>query len=166
MNSDIINSLLKSSRENLLMYGELTPFGFLIKGNQIVNSIILDMSADKYESVFQAGAIARMKNADALILIMEGAYRRFETEEEVKYAMEHYDTEAPLTYPKSMRQEVVICTCVEFPSMKISGSAMNFNGDFPKFKFEEPTEMPEMSGAITDNVINGWKSADMVLKRG
>jgi len=162
---EFIVGILEKAKENLNDHGELLPVGFMIIGDAIV-VMPTQMSEDKYEGLFICGGTARIAKAEYLITLNDAAARHFSSPEQAQYMLDNPETEAPLTYPKSMRQECVIAQVIDFSTREASVVMMPYSGDHPNFKFEEPTEMIKCQGALANSVLKGWDVAELGIRRG
>jgi hypothetical protein len=121
--------LIEAAKKNLVNDGALHPVFFLCRGEQMVMPPTLmssfdrilgdlsDMDEWKTRAVYLIGGMARVMNADRVILIWDAAFRTFEgVAPEDRRAIEGDPTERPLLYPKSMRTECIIFEDITLPS--------------------------------------------------
>jgi len=165
---ELILKLLEKAKEMLIKDGKLYPISFIIKGHlmSLAPAIPTEVETNKYRNMAILGGFARGTQADFVVALFDGAAKHYDTPEQAKYAMENPDTESPLSYPKSMRQECVIAQVVDFKTRKSYASLLPYSGDHPNFKFEEPTEMVETGGAMADYAIKGWDMVEEGIQKG
>lgn len=152
----ILNEITNLTKEILKKDGFLTPVFLTFKSDQLIGepqSMLLeeDIPAEeaKDKSTFIAGVTARIRNADSIILIWDAAFRTFDSSKE-------YDqTEAPLTYPKSLRTE-----CIVIYEIKLTSGKTNIKIILYKGGDKEPVEfLPE----IPDEQTFESRFTDIVL---
>lgn len=157
--------ILNLAKELLLKEGELEPMSFFVKDEGITAHKVRN-TGNKYMDALFLGGLARGYRLDRLLILFDGAARQYKTEEEVEYAKENMDTEAPLTYPKSMRQEILVLVAIEFPSKKVSAHMLEYSGDHPNFEFKEVHHMDELQGEIPNKIVEGWDAVNEGISKG
>lgn len=165
---ETVLKFLGKAKELLIKDGELCPIAFIFKGHfmSVAPPIPTDIETDKYRNMAIVGGFARSAQADCLLALFDGAAKHYDTPEQAKYAMENHETEAPLSYPKSMRQECIIAQVVDFKTRKAYAVLLNYSGDHPNFKFEEPTEMVVIEGAMAEYAFKGWDMVEEGIHNG
>jgi hypothetical protein len=163
----VIDSAMKVAKKCLLRDGYVVPAILFFKGGSMLGDPcpMQDLDADtnisKTKNAFMAGAFARIRKADLVVMVWEGAFRKIDPE---KYD----ETEAPLLYPKSMRTECIIIEGIEVPSGKEEVTIAPYKGgDGEKVEF-----LPnELDGAgyksrFVELVVQGWKDFPKLMEKG
>jgi hypothetical protein len=152
---EFAHGLLEQSKK-FLLNEDFQPAAFVKKDDSLVQ-VPAAITGDKYRDL---GALARSMKASDIVMIFDAAARKFKDPEAAKYAAENMETEAPLCYPKSMRQEMIVLVAIDFSSRESRCCVMEYSGEHPDFKFEKLSDLEEMEGAIPDHVLEGWSIAD------
>lgn len=165
VSTEFLHKMLEQAKQILLEDGELEPAAFVKKDDTLVQ-VPAVITGKKYHDANLLGALARSMRATDIISVFDGAGRSYSNPEDAKYALENPDTEAPLSYPRSMRQETVVIFAIECATKTCKVCMMKYSGETPEeFKFEEPSEM-DISGAIPESIIEGWDVAEKGIKEG
>lgn len=106
MEKTIYEELLDSAKTLLTQDGHIMPVFFLFREGKISHLLGAPFNdeEDKYKSATTAGYNAQQRGCDVVAFICDAAMKEYDG------PVEDYDpvTEAPLTYPKSMRQECLV----------------------------------------------------------
>lgn len=147
----VVEDLKVIAKRLLEKDGFLSPVIFLIKNDQLMIEPIPMEAIDK---IMGAGLMAKDFGADKIILIWDAAFRT------VDKLPEPYDeTEAPLTYPKSMRTECILLNEIEVPSGKDNTIVIPYKGgDGEPVEFL-PDNLPEeakFKSRFTEIALQGY----------
>lgn len=122
-----IDGLKEVAKKNLSKDGHLASVFFLLRDETLIGEPLLTSMFDhvykdnvnaedsKTRAVFCMGALAKKFNANRLIMIWDAAMRTMPPDTKIN-ALD--TTEAPLSYPKSMRTECIIINEIFFPDGK------------------------------------------------
>lgn len=152
--------LITRARGLLLKDGELFPVCFIrdrsdVSGSTFVAKLLMETD-DQYENLFLAGHWAREEGSDVLICMYDAAARRYDNKD-FQYAMDNVESESPLSYPKAMRRECIVCSVMDFSTRVGYISTLFYSGDHPDLVFDDSiTELTETSGAVMDNILGGY----------
>jgi hypothetical protein len=149
----LVNVFFLCQSEALLIDPQQTSMFDRIYGDN------LNSEDSKTRSVYCMGALAKQVGANRLIMIWDGAMRT--APENFKYN----ETEAPLTYPKSMRTECIIINEILFDTGKDNTIIIPYKGgDGDPVEFlENKLEGISPESRFTEVAIKGY---NRLLKGG
>jgi hypothetical protein len=123
----ILENLIEIAKKNLVKDGRLEPVFFLLRDEEFAYlpmSMVsigriyarqghapLNAEDTKTRDMYTIGGLAKGFRANRVVTIMDGAFRTIENP-----PAEYDDTEAPLSYPKSMRTEALTIQDMLLPS--------------------------------------------------
>jgi len=132
-------------------------------GHKVIPGMFDDDDA-KHEFYRTVGAECRTSNLQIALLVNDAAMREVKTDKEAEFIKANYDTESPLSYPKSMRTECIIALGFNFateetftvaqPYREATDGAIEFH--------KELMRLPDAKSALVDNLKEGWKEADVL----
>jgi hypothetical protein len=159
----VVENLKIIAKKLLEKDGFLSPVIFLIKNDQLmiepipmeaIDKIMGATEDSKARSAFVAGLMAKDFGADKIILIWDAAFRTVD-----KLSEPYDETEAPLTYPKSLRTECIILNEIEVPSGKDNTIVIPYKGgDGEPVEFL-PDNLPEdakFESRFTEIALRGY----------
>jgi len=178
----LLDEIIKIAKTNLVMDGKLHPVFFLLKDEDFVLEptllVMLDrifarngyehtpfqaplnMEDTKTRDTFAIGCLAKALGANRVIVIWDGAFRSVENPKDFKYD----DTEAPLSYPRSMRTECLIFNEVWVPEGKDHTVIVPYKGGegvpvefLPDDKFNQ--EGVNYQSRFTEIILAGYNRA-------
>ena len=158
----LVEDITTIAKKNLSDDGYLCPIFFLVKDEMIIAppipcNILFDkkLNAEDAKSfaVFKMGVLARAYKATRLIMIWDAAMRTMPKDG-------NYDaTDAPLTFPKSMRTECIIVNDINLQSGKDKTCIVPYKGgDGEPVEFlpdEDYKDMPAES-RFTELALEGY----------
>jgi hypothetical protein len=156
---DILQGLMKIAKQNLLKDGYLAPVIMWFRneipiGNpQLFKDFKCPTSEEnKDKNILFAGFVAKVLQADTIVFIWDAAMKTMNPDQP-------YDiTESPLTYPESMRTEVIIIEGIKVPSGKEDVLITPYKGGNGK-PVEFLPDMPEMDqyeSRISKVLLSGY----------
>lgn len=160
---ELVQAVSEIAVENLKKYGHLTPVAFLLKDKNIIAVLMLTFQTDdvKYTQYYNIGEEARKRSADAILIVSDVAMREYKTMDDVKYMLKNYATEAPLSYPESMRQDGIFYSAIDLMSGKADGFFQRYvrlhsqEDIFKFFKIESFKEA--LIGDLQETVLKGFR---------
>lgn len=114
---------------------------------------------EKHQFYQEVGSVCKSMGLDIVLLINDAAMREMKTDEEVAFIRKNYDTESPLSYPKSMRTECLIALGHNFHSGEQIIIAQPYkNAEDGSLDFSrKPVSLPQSDSAIVDSILKGWE---------
>ena len=161
----LVEKLSKTAMTNLERDGFLTPVALLIRGKHILMPIIIhyETDEDKYKNYYLVGKVAKSYSADAIILVNDAAMRGFEKLEDFQYAKKNYASESPLTYPESMRKEVIVILVIDLVSKEITGYFQQYAKEGTKFSFRRMKNFKVNPSGLSSYIMEGYNSVEKVV---
>ena len=111
--SDLLQGLAECAKQNLVKYGYLTPLLMFFKEEhmlggpqRMVNFPDCNLEDLKTRNIWAAGIFAKKMGADLVVYISDAAFRVIPPDQAKDF--KYNETEAPLSYPKSMRTECIM----------------------------------------------------------
>jgi hypothetical protein len=105
-----LEKILEAAKQNLVNDGYIYPVSFIFKAGQLVKIMPLSYEANECNdskgiNAYAAGIAASLFEGDYVAMVWDAAFRSLPSDTKP----EDIDaTEAPLTYPKSMRTECIV----------------------------------------------------------
>jgi hypothetical protein len=129
----LLEVLSKAAKENLMRSGFICPVFFLVRDEFLVAEPVptdkllrlwgkIPIDEAKSRAVYIMGQSAKKVGANRIIMIWDAAMK-------IVKSFEDYDpTEAPLTYPKSMRTECIILNDIHLETERDSTVIIPYKG--------------------------------------
>lgn len=161
----MMRGIIKLVKEAMEKTKQCPPTAFCFKGDKFFNvGGKFDNDDEKYGFYRMIGAACRKEKCDFVMLINDAAMRSFEKHEDYKDAIDNYDTEAPLSYPKSMRTECIILVAYEFATDESKVIVQPYKEENGAYGWQQVMEIPQFDGAIIRNVKEGFNFTPETLK--
>ena len=164
---EFLQGFANFAKELLQKDGYITPVMMWFRNKQLIISPQLfvdfkECNAEdaKSRNAFAAGAFAKKLNADLLVFVWDAAFRTIDLKEQPNIKKEMDATEAPLTYPRSMRTECIIINGIPLPDGKDEMIMVPYKGGEG-----EPVELLpdtykglDFESRFTELVRKGWNT--------
>jgi hypothetical protein len=158
--SKLLQDLAEIAKENLKRDGYLVPlFMWFREGKFLIDPQIMaefkgcNAEDAKTRNVFVAGALAHKLQADQVVFIWDAAFRIVDPKQE------YDETEAPLSYPKSMRTECIVVCSISLPSGKEETVMVPYkggDGEPVEFLPNDFSKGAEIKTRFTEIILEGW----------
>ncbi len=158
----IITEIAEVAKQNLIKHGSLAPVVLPHKNGVIVPQLVMNLRFEndeqKYKAFVMIGITAQkfFKNGfiDRIVLVIEGAMKAYDehTSELVKRNPELY---APLTYPESQRQEIIIINDFDLIKKTDCFYSIEFKKNGTSFTFKQLEKYGSMPGGMRDKFYLG-----------
>lgn len=156
----IIKSLLEIAKKILKNEGFLIPQAFFIKDNEkgmVRISPNFKTAEEKYKSCIAIGLTAKQVGANSIILLNDVASKTY-SKENADYVEKNYNTESPLTYPESQRDDGIMIMYMDMKTKKIDAYFQKYKKQGNNIKFYKIKEFPdnEMDGLVPESIFEGY----------
>ena len=154
----MIEKIKEIAKEILTKNGHLNPIALFFKGEKEQQDFFcsLDWKTDveKQQYMYAVGVIAKQQQASQVFIITDAAMKQMSPE-----AIKTYDeTDAPLTYPKSMRTECIIIHFIDLKSGNSETCIVPYKGGDKEpvvFLPELPKDVPYKNW-FTEMILKGY----------
>ena len=164
---DLLNNLAETAKTNLLKYRNLTSCIMFFKEGLILGApqMMVDFpncnaEENKTRNAWGSGVMAKQIGADSVVFIWDGAFRTLPPD------FKYNETEAPLSYPKSMRTECIILNGISLPSGKDYTVIVPYKGGEGEPVEFLPNNLPEgakFESRFTELAVDGWNKSDTLI---
>lgn len=156
---NIVKSTLDFAKVLLKKDGILPPVVFMYKQDR--SSIIpVKFNGDREKHAFYTsiGSACKRFGATRVVLVNDAAMRSFDSSDDYEKILQD-PTEAPLTYPKSMRTEVIIVLGYDFETNSTEMLMQPYKElDGGKIEFLDPPKetFTEFESGLIDSIKDGY----------
>lgn len=154
-----IQSVMDIAKQNLLQDGHLSPVTICVtpQGIKVIPAQFRN-DGEKHAFYTAVGAACRDFGTTRIFLVNDAALRILDKKD---FPVEGYldPTETPLTYPKSMRTEVIVVLDHDFSSKKTDYLFQPYTDTDNKIEFITSDQIPSdmtIEGALIDCVEEGY----------
>jgi hypothetical protein len=112
----LLNDVLLEAKSALKIHDKLQPIAIPLTINEILEPLFLEFKKEEndLDMFFNIGAFCRMHDAVGVVIVFNGAGKKFKTKKEHDYFMQNVDTENPLLYPENMRENYILVQYIDF----------------------------------------------------
>lgn len=135
------------------------PMIFCFKGEKFFNFHAIFDDGHKYEFYYKVGMLCKKEGCDFIMAINDAAMRQFNEVEDYNYAVKNSETEAPLSYPRSMRTECILLIACDFTSEESNVLVQTYTEEGGKYTWLKLIESPNFDGEIVRNIRAGFKES-------
>lgn len=157
----VIIDIFEQAKFNLRKDGFLDPIALTLKDGEVKQPMVLTYEDDseKYGSYLMVGITARMffnkNSADRVVFVMEAAMK-FYDEATQKLYKEDPELYAPLTFPESQRQDIIMFPSFDLIKKTDCFYTCNFKKKDSEFVFEELKEVGVIKGNLRNAFYEGF----------
>ena len=166
--TELVGSTLEFAKGVLKKDNVLAPVALLVAPSGVtVVPIKFDSDAKKHTVYTAIGSACRRIGATHVVLVNDAAMRTFDKGADYEKVVSD-PTEAPLTYPKSMRTEVVMVLGHELGTDRTEFLMQPYKDEGGKVEFlDEPAKGDEFTGfksGLIDDIENGYSRLDRIRR--
>lgn len=132
------------------------PMVICFKGEKIIHLSGLCTDETKHAFYRAVGALCKKEGCDFIMIINDAAIKAFKNPEDYKNMIDNYETESPLTYPKSMRTDCIILIGYAFATEESKIVVQPYKEENGGYTWQELVDTPEFDGAIIRGVKEGF----------
>lgn len=168
---EFIVGLCETAKGILEEKGEIMPVAMVITDDGHIIPCMLpfknDDSEEKYAMYGAVGVTMKKFNANKVVLVNDVALKYYSSKEEADKAKENYQTESPLMYPESLRQDGILLQEVDLGDDTVNSYFMRYENTSPR-KYHELARLNKegesMAGAIISSLKDGYARSEEILE--